>query len=57
MMVRDIASSHIQHIASCYKDSEERSNSEMMNRPPITTTNSSDESLEAEEQTRLEQAN
>jgi hypothetical protein len=54
-MVRDIASSHL-HIASCYEDSED-SKSEMMKRPLITTTQSSDESLEADEgQTRLEQA-
>jgi hypothetical protein len=50
-MVRDTSSSRLQPIASCYKDS-----GESMKRPLITTTLSSgNASLEAEEQTRLEQ--
>jgi hypothetical protein len=48
-IVQDAASSHL-HIASCYEDSEEDSNSEMTKYRLITTTRSSDESLEAEEQ-------
>jgi hypothetical protein len=51
-MVRDTASSHL-HIASSYEDSEDDS-SEIMKRPLITATWSSNASLEAEEQTRLE---
>jgi hypothetical protein len=53
-MVRDIESSHL-HIASCYEDIAD-SNSEMMKHPLITATQSSDESLAADEQTRSEQA-
>jgi hypothetical protein len=46
-MVRDTASSHL-HIASCYDDSED-SHSEMLKRPLISTTRSSNDSLEAED--------
>jgi hypothetical protein len=57
-MVRDTAASSHLHIASCYEDSEASSIEIMMKRPLITTTRSSNTSLEAEEeQTRLQTDN
>jgi hypothetical protein len=54
-MVRDTAaaSAHL-HIDSCYEDSEASIGLESMKRPLIATTRSGNPSLEAEEQTRLQ---